>query len=199
MNELLPISDDVPPSHRGLPHAIELILAENKRVLDRIDVASVEQLVGAIIGANRVFVTGEGRSGLAGRMIAMRIMHLGYVVHVQGETTTPALREGDLLIALSGSGTTASVVRMAAHARALGARIVAITAEPASPLATSADLVIRIEAAGKQDHSGRRSKQFAGSLFEQAAVLLFDAMFHDLSRRLDKDAETLWRQHTNLE
>ena len=199
MNEQPQISDDVPRSHRGLPQAIELILDENKRALDRIDFGSVEQLVGAIIGANRIFVAGEGRSGLAGRMMAMRIMHLGYSVHVHGETTTPALREGDLLIALSGSGTTASITRMAATAQGLGARIVVITAEAASPLATSADLVIRIEAAAKQDNSGRHSKQFAGSLFEQAAVLLFDALFHVLSRRLEKDAETLWRQHTNLE
>jgi 6-phospho-3-hexuloisomerase len=188
-----------PPSHRTLSNAIDLVLEENKRALGKIDHRSVEQLAEAILKASRVFVVGEGRSGLAVRMLAMRLMHLGCTVHVQGETTTPALSGGDLVIALSGSGSTGMVSMMAGTAKGIGATVVAVTTQPTSPLAAIADLVIQIEASAKQDHSREHSKQFAGSLFEQAAILLFDALFYVLSGRLKKDAQTLWRLHTNLE
>jgi 6-phospho-3-hexuloisomerase len=191
--------DAAPASCRTLPQAIDLVLEENRRVLERIDHSSVEQLAEAILGARRIFVVGEGRSGLAIRMLAMRLMHLGCIVHVQGETTTPALSKGDLIIALSGSGGTGMVSMVAATANGIGARVVAVTTQPASPLAALADLVIQIQASAKQDHSRRHSKQFAGSLFEQAAILLFDALFYVLSGRLEKDAQTLWGRHTNLE
>jgi 6-phospho-3-hexuloisomerase len=62
-----------------------------------------------------------------------------------------------------------------------------------------ADIVIKLEAAAKQDFSNQHSKQFAGSLFEQSTLLLFDAIFHVLSQDLHKSAETLWSRHTNLE
>jgi 6-phospho-3-hexuloisomerase len=191
---------DAPPSSlRSLPQAIELVLAENRSVLEKIDHYCVDQLAEAIVASRRIFVAGEGRSGLAIRMVAMRLMHLERPVFVLGETTTPALRKGDLFIVFSGSGKTGIVAMLAATAKSVGATVVAITTEPESPVGRAADLVVRIEAAAKQDRGDRRSKQFAGSLFEQAALLLFDAMFHVLSRRLGKDPDSLWRMHTNVE
>ena len=80
--------------------------------------------------ARRVFVHGAGRSGLALRMTAMRLMHLGLQVHVVGETTTPAIGEGDLLLTASGSGTTSGVVSAAETARSVGARVIGITTDP---------------------------------------------------------------------
>ena len=49
------------------------------------------------------------------KMAAMRLMHLGLTVHVVGETTAPAIRSNDLLLAASGSGTTAGVERSTNH------------------------------------------------------------------------------------
>jgi 6-phospho-3-hexuloisomerase len=45
-------------------------------------------------------------------MAAMRFMHLG-ILFIVGETNTPAILEGDLLLVASGSGTTSSVVSSA--------------------------------------------------------------------------------------
>jgi 6-phospho-3-hexuloisomerase len=50
-------------------------------------------------------------------MAAMRFMHLGYTVFIVGETNTPAILEGDLLLVASGSGTTSSVVSSAEKLR----------------------------------------------------------------------------------
>ena len=182
-----------------ISQAAELILAENRRILREVSLAPLGRFVGLLADANRIFVVGEGRSGLAVRMFAMRLMHLGYQVYVVGETTTPALRRDDLLISCSGSGITSSVLAMTRRARMVGGRIVAVTTAPTSSLGQAADVVIAIAAAAKQDHSQRHSEQFAGSLFEQAVMLLFDAIFHALMQSLDKTKAMLWSMHANLQ
>jgi 6-phospho-3-hexuloisomerase len=188
-----------PLAKNAVSHAVELILAENRDVLGQISAATLERFVSLLADVNRIFVVGEGRSGLAVRMFAMRLMHLGYRVHVVGETTTPALRRDDLLIACSGSGTTSGVLTITTTAHLAGGRIAAVTTAPKSSLGQIADVVITIPAAAKQDHSQQYSEQFAGSLFEQAALLLFDAMIYELMNRPDKNTETLWAMHANLE
>ena len=81
--------------------------------LSRVNESQLDALGEAILSADRIFVTGAGRSLLALRAIAMRFMHLGLTAYVVGDVTTPAFGAGDLLIAGSGSGTTGSVVRVA--------------------------------------------------------------------------------------
>jgi 6-phospho-3-hexuloisomerase len=184
---------------RRLELAAQLVLSENQQVLSSVSWTSVENLVDLISCTRRVFVLGEGRSGLAIRMAAMRLMHLGGRVHVVGETTTPAMAGDDVLIAVSGSGGTPGVVAAAKQAGTVGGRLAAVTAVASSPLAAIADLVVPIPAASKHERDSENSAQFAGSLFEQATVLLFDAVFHTLSRELGKTADTLWSTHANLE
>ena len=82
------------------------ILEENLKLADQLDPQQIDALVSNIKSANRIFVMAAGRSGLALKMAAMRFMHLGYSVYVVGETVTPAILEGDLLLVASGSGTT---------------------------------------------------------------------------------------------
>ena len=86
--------------------AIDLVVWENLKVLEKVDSATVTQLAKSLLDCHRVFVVGEGRSGLAIQMAAMRLMHLGLEVHVVGEVTAPSIETGDLLIACSGSGNT---------------------------------------------------------------------------------------------
>ncbi|AVH54882.1 MULTISPECIES: hypothetical protein [Streptomyces] len=78
------------------------ILAEIDGVIALVDDA-LESLAMTLRNAERIFVTGEGRSGLMAKAFAMRLMHLGLPVHVIGETTTPAVAQGDTARAPSGS------------------------------------------------------------------------------------------------
>ncbi|KQR50854.1 3-hexulose-6-phosphate isomerase [Leifsonia sp. Leaf336] len=165
--------------------------------IDRLE--SLDRFAALVTDARRVFVHGAGRSGLALRMTAMRLMHLGLDVHVVGEVTAPAIGPGDLLLTASGSGTTAGVVRAALTAIDTGAQVVAITTAPASPLHEIATAVVVVPAAEKLDRSGAASAQYAGSLFEQAVVLIGDALFHHLWQRADTSADDLWPRHANLE
>jgi 6-phospho-3-hexuloisomerase len=147
----------------------------------------------------QVFVAGAGRSGLALRMAAMRLMHLGLSVHVAGDTTTPAIGSEDLLLVASGSGTTSGVVKSAETAAKAGARIAAFTTNAESPLAKLADVVVIIPAAQKTDHGTSVSRQYAGSLFEQVLFLATEAIFQSLWDNTDEPAEKLWLRHANLE
>jgi 6-phospho-3-hexuloisomerase len=149
--------------------------------------------------ADRIFVIGAGRSGLAMRSAAMRLMHLGLTVHVVGDTTTPAIRKGDLLIAASGSGTTNGIVAAAEKAVSVGATVIAFSTNTESPLARLSALVMVLPAAQKQDISHVISAQYAGSLFEQAVLLLTDAIFQTLWKASGIAGEELWKQHANLE
>lgn len=160
---------------------------------------ALDPLLDVLTSADRVFVLGAGRSGLALRMTAMRLMHLGLDVHVVGETTSPAIRAGDALLTASGSGTTGSIVRAAETATEVGARVAGITTAPDSPLARTADALVVVPAAAKLDRSATASTQYAGGLFEQSVVLVGDAVFDALWRRSGLSADDLWPRHANLE
>ena len=83
-------------------------------------------------------------------------------------------------------------LRPPAHRAALAdATLLAITSRPQSPLARQASLVLAVRVPG--------SRQFGGSLFEQSALLLLDALILDLTAE-DPDAYTIMRaRHVNLE
>lgn len=176
-----------------------LVQNEISGVLQRVDPAQVAALVTELRLADRIFVTGAGRSGLVLKMAAMRLMHLGLVVHVVGETTTPSIGTGDLLLAASGSGTTSGVVKAAETAAGQGARVAAYTTDSGSPLAAAAAAVVLIPAAQKTDHGTAVSRQYSGSLFEQVLFATTEAVFHSLWDEDAAAAEELWRRHANLE
>ena len=161
--------------------------------------AELDAFATALGDAERVFVHGAGRSGLALKMTAMRLMHLGFTVHVVGDVTTPAITSGDVLLTASGSGTTGGVVRAAQSAVDAGASVAAITTATKSPLAKLAAHVLVLPAADKLDRSGSASAQYAGGLFEQAVVLVGDALFHSLWKQSGATADDIWPRHANLE
>lgn len=118
-------------------------------------------------------------------------MHAGFDAHLVGEASAPSIGPGDGLLVLSASGQTPVSTHLARLAADLGASVVAITADGASPLVQIADVVVSIEVSG--------SAQFGGSLFEQSALVLFDALIIELTRDDPQAHEQMRRRHTNLE
>jgi 6-phospho-3-hexuloisomerase len=183
----------------NLKENFQQILVEQQSILEKTDFEQVAKIIPFLKSANSIFVVAAGRSGLAIRSAAMRLMHFGFKVYVVGETTTPAIKEGDLLITASGSGTTSSIVKAAEKAVAAKAKVVTFSTTNDSPLAKNSDLLMIIPAAQKQDHGKSISKQYSGSLFEQALLLLTDAIFQTLWDEQGTPAEELWKKHANLE
>lgn len=190
------------PDGSSTADALGLVADELRALVDAVraaDQAPFERALTLLTDVDRVFVHGAGRSGLALRMTAMRLMHLGLRVHVVGEVTTPAIGRGDVLLVASGSGTTGGIVQAARTAADVGARVLAVSTTEDSPLAAVAEATLVLPAATKTDRSGTASAQYAGSLFEQGVALLGDALFHALWQRSGHSADDLWPRHANLE
>lgn len=139
----------------------------------------------------RWFAHGQGRSGLVAQMAAMRLMHVGFETHVVGEATAPSIAAGDGLLVVSGSGETAATLHLAAVAVEAGAGLLAVTTRADSTLGEMADAVLVVGVPG--------SRQFGGSLFEQAALLLLDALILDLTSGDPKAYEVMQGRHANLQ
>jgi 6-phospho-3-hexuloisomerase len=154
---------------------------------------------------------GAGRSGLVARAFAMRLMHLGLTSYVIGETVTPALDKGDLVVVFSGSGETRSIADIAESAKAIGVRLCLITAKRDSRIARIADRRVIIETRGDDAGDGGvefeirqmmgRHKSFAplGTLFETASVIFADAVISRLMEIKGINVETLKGRHVNIE
>ena len=169
----------------------EAILAELTAVFERADAGQLGALAAAVDRAERVFLAGQGRSGLIAAAVAVRIGHLGWPAHVAGEATCPAIGPGDLLIAFSKNGTTEVTLHQARRAAAAGAEVAAITAAPGSPLAELASPAVILPVG--------ESAQHAGSLFEQSALVLGDALCALLQASRGLDGAQLAARHDNLQ
>ena len=173
---------------------LSAILGELAGVSANIDRKEMARLVDVIASANRLFVTGMGRSGLMARALAMRLMHLKLEVFVVGETTTPSIRKGDLLLCCSRFGRSRSLKTYIDKAHEIGARAAVITMTLRSPLARQADEVFLIPV-----HEGGVSRQPLGTIFEQSLLLYCDALVLLAMRRLGISEAEMARQHTQLE
>jgi arabinose-5-phosphate isomerase len=95
----------------------------------------------------RVIVTGMGKSGIICRKIAATLASTGtsaFFLHPAEAThgDLGVIQPTDLLLAISHSGETQEVLRLLEAIRRIGAKIVAITGNPASTLAQAADVAL---------------------------------------------------------
>ncbi|HET8604764.1 MAG TPA: 6-phospho-3-hexuloisomerase [Marmoricola sp.] len=176
------------------------VLTEIEGVAAKTDREQIRMLVDRLTAAPRVFVSGEGRSGLMGKAFAMRLMHLGLTVYVLGETITPSVGAGDLVVAISGSGTTAGTVRVAESARGAGAAVHAVTTDPSSPLAGAAEAALVLPAATKYRRADEAPTiQPLSSLFDQMTHVALDVVCLEVARRREVDNDAARRTHSNTE
>jgi arabinose-5-phosphate isomerase len=116
-------------------------------LMDRLD-GDFERAVQLLFECRgRVIVTGMGKSGIICRKIAATLSSTGtsaYFLHpaeaIHGDLG--AIREEDVVLALSHSGETEELVRLLESIRRLGARLIAMTGDPASTLAKAADVTL---------------------------------------------------------
>lgn len=177
------------------------VISELSKTLSSISKEEQMEIVKQILWAKRVFVAGAGRSGQMARCFAMRLMHMGIDAYMVGEVVTPAIAEGDLLIIASGSGTTASLVKMAEKAKKLGAKVATVTIYPEAEIGQMADSVVEIKAPTSKseiDH-GFKSVQPMGSLFEQSLLICLDFIVILLMEQKQITGEEMFKRHANLE
>ncbi len=179
-----------------LAELVKVILSQLAGIFQRADTAELEGLSARITQAKHIFLCGQGRTGLVAKAFAMRLGHLGLNAYVVGETMTPAIGSGDLLIASSGSGASQVTLSQVRLAREAGAKILGVTWDRNSPLAKACHELVVLPV---QEAEESQLKQFGGSLFEQALLVYFDALAAALQKELGISKEEMRRRHANLE
>ena len=173
----------------------DTIADELAPILSGIHPGQLDRLTETLLSATRVFGAGAGRSGLMMKAFIMRLMQLGLRAYAVGETTTPAAAPGDWLIIGSSSGSTATMLALAERAKAAGAGLAVLTANPGSPLGRMADLVVEIPVATAANAARLR----LGSPFELALLLALESLVPVLMAGLGVDEASMMRRHANLE
>ena len=178
---------------------VETVSREISEAVGKFDQDQLAALVEAILQANRVFVCGTGRSLMMMKAFAMRLMHAGVAAYVVGETITPAIAQGDLLIAGSGSGQTQTTLAMIQAAADRGADTAVMTGHRTSPVAEACDLVVEVPAPVTSDAALGTSVQLPGSLFEQCLLVMAAALVLKVMGRLGTTLADMRSRHTKLE
>lgn len=181
--------------------AFRTALDELGAALSGVDEQAVDAACAEIAKAGKIVVFGRGREELQVKGFAMRLFHLGLPVSVVGDMTTPPLGPGDLFLTSSGPGETTTVLTLMRVARQAGARILLLTAQPASSAAKLADMTLVIPAQTMADDQGpaRRSVLPMGSVFEGALFVLFEVMVLKLRDLTRATPEAMRARHTNME
>jgi 6-phospho-3-hexuloisomerase len=174
----------------------QLIFDKIKSILDATDDSYDRILTDMLDQAKRVFVSGAGRSGLIGRFFAMRLMHSGYDVSVVGEIVTPSIKNGDLLIIISGSGETEQLVAFTKKAKEVGARILLISAKSDSTIGDLADSTLQI---GRTEQYGKVRGMPMGTVFELSTLLFLEATISHVIHDKGIPEEEMRSRHANLE
>lgn len=190
--------------------AIEAILDNIRDAEEYLVEEDIAKFIEIITTADNIFVTGAGRSGLAAKAFAMRLMHLGLSSYVVGETISPAINAGDCILAISGSGETNTIVTAAKISKKRGAKVLALTSYPESSLGQIADGIIHVKGRTKVevDDENYLKRQIKGNYtsltplgtaFELTSLVFLDGLVSELMETMGKTEEDLKNRHTVLE
>lgn len=178
-----------------------IVLSEHEQVFQKQDIDELYEAMEEIKKANRVFIIGVGREGIAARGFAMRLMHLGKETHWIWDDTTPGMGEKDLFIAVNGSGKIGHIHYVVEQAKNTGARILVITGNPKEKTPLLADKTLFVPAAVFNGTDARciESIQPMGNLFEQHLFLLLDIIIMILEKEINCTHELMEKRHRNIE
>ncbi|TRX02325.1 6-phospho-3-hexuloisomerase [Candidatus Methylobacter oryzae] len=174
----------------------KLIIDKISGVLGATDDSYDVKLTEMLDGAKRIFVAGAGRSKLVGNFFAMRLVHGGYDVSVVGEIVTPSIKNGDLLIIISGSGETEQLIAFTKSAKKVGAKIVLISAKGSSTIGDLAEAVFQI---GNPEQYGKVVGMPMGTVFELSTLLFLEATISHIIHEKGIPEEVMRERHANLE
>jgi 6-phospho-3-hexuloisomerase len=174
----------------------KLIIEKISGVLEATDDTYDVKLTQLLDNAKRIFIAGAGRSKLVGNFFAMRLVHGGYDVSVVGEIVTPSIKNGDLLIIISGSGETEQLIAFTKSAKKIGANIVLISAKSESTIGDLADAVFQI---GSPEQYGKVLGMPMGTVFELSTLLFLEATVSHIIHDKGIPEEVMRERHANLE
>ena len=155
-----------------------------------VDDETIRELKKYLNEASRIFICGFGESELVGKAFASRLQGLHREVFVITETIVPAIKEEDVLVAISGSGDTEPTLTLTKKANDISAKIISITSFSNSPMAQISDVVVeipgRIKAKTKDYIERRVTGEYEpltpfGALFEISTRIFLEGIIAELA------------------
>lgn len=192
----------------NLLSSMELMSKHIHGVANELEVDNIKKMLADLLNANCIFVMGAGRSGLVAKAFAMRLMHLGFSVYVVGESTTPAVKDNDVVVAISGSGETRSISDLGKIAKEIGATLITVTSNRESTLGKLSNTIALIPGRTKEDAGGYLERHMRGEYshltplgtsFEITTLVFLDAIIAELISITGASEDDLKSRHTILE
>ena len=179
---------------------LAVIFHENRMLLEQLKDTALLGFIRDLQSVRSIFFSAQGRASYILRCFCMRLMHLGFRVYFCGDTITPAMGRGDLLVVLSSSGETAWTLEAVRSARDHHARTFGILGKADSAIGRLVDRSIILPGTSKLRRNDEPpSLQMSGSLFEQAAFFFLEAVVLELSRERAEAGEDLLARHAVIE
>ena len=181
---------------------VEYAAAFGQEVADcvsKVSETEMQRFYSDIKSAKRIFAYAPGRCGNLLRCFIMRLMHLGLEVYVVGDTMTPNIGEGDLLITAAAAGYNEGIASIERRARGFGAKVVLFTIVSESLCAQNADYTVIIPGATAALGGIGHSIYPGGSLYEISMLCLLDGCMATLNREMGDVLSHGVKRHANLE
>lgn len=161
----------------------------------------IEMVHDGLVNRRKFFLLASGRSAFILQCFATRLVHLGAEIYmVTNLASMPALTSKDILIVLSGSGTTDIVVSLLKNivntVKPFG--IVAITSHPETIIGRAGDVTIKLKGRTKKDKDTGDNAVLTpeGTMFEAAAFTYLDAIVAELAIKCGKTDEDMLKTHS---
>jgi DNA-binding MurR/RpiR family transcriptional regulator len=169
----------------SLGHVLRTLLSADTRALEdtvaELDLQALGEAVGAIADARRIDLYAVSGSATVAEDLRLRLHRIGRGANSWSDvhnalTSAALLGVGDVAIGLSHSGETLEVLEPLRRARSQGARTVAITNYPRSPIARAADIVLLTAARDVTFRTG-------GLAGRHAQMIVLDALYIGVAQR----------------
>jgi 6-phospho-3-hexuloisomerase len=163
----------------------------------------IDLVYDGLINKRKFFLLASGRSAFILQCFATRLVHLGAEVYmVTNLGSIPALTDDDILIVLSGSGTTAIVVSLLKNyvntVKPYG--IISITSHPETIIGRIGDITIKLKGRTKRDkvdlHDDTAILTPEGTMFEIAAFVYLDAIIAELAIKMGRTNAEMLEKHS---
>ncbi|AEV84091.1 RpiR family transcriptional regulator [Actinoplanes sp. SE50] len=164
-----PVGSDISQSD-DLGQVVKKIAFADARAVEetatQLDLAVLEQVVDLIAGARRVDIYGVGASAFVALDLQLKLHRIGRVAYAWSDThlaltSAALLDERDVAVGISHTGATIDTIDAFAEAGRHGARTVALTNFPKSPITRVADLVLTTAARETTFRSGAMASRLA--------------------------------------
>lgn len=176
------------------------------RVLSQVDDARLHDVAALLISADSIHVLGIGHSGFFGKVLSMKLNHVGLTAYTVYDEINPPIRSGDVFVAMSQSGGTKTIISLVEKSKSIGAKVLGVTANADSELGRLADLCLQVDKCAADVEfpamsilGNGKCENMNGALFGASIYALFYALIIMIMQERGETTESVDARHANLQ